>query len=55
MLNIFADALLIATRLGQTSAEDGRQSRNSDLDHARRSGRDLRDWEALRQSPFSRS
>lgn len=54
MLNIFADAFLIATRFGQLPADTRHRARHDDLDFANATDRDLRDWEAQRQMTSTR-
>ncbi len=49
MLNIFADALMIATRFGPLPGEAKIRARHDDLDAAIATDRTLRDWEAQRQ------
>jgi hypothetical protein len=54
MLNIFADALLIATRFGQLPGDNKHRARHDDYDVSHATDRDLRNWEAQRQMPSTR-
>lgn len=48
MLNIFADALLIATRFGQPTTREEAARR------LRRSPQEFQDWDMLSRTPFTR-